>query len=237
MNAVIYARVSTQEQADSGLSIQSQIARCKQFCSEKGFGVKGFLSQSAISAREPFLQRIHGWVIETTELADCEKIDDEDVIVALSFDRLFRSVADFLVTMEVFEDRGSSIFLVDGGELLVDEPEQWLAQMMKAVFAEYERKLVSRRTSRALQQAKANGKKIGEAPYGWQNVGDGRHAPNLAEQVVVKAIIDLSSDGWSARRIADHLNATDVRTREGKIWGHSQIARILGRLEPNSEIE
>jgi site-specific DNA recombinase len=149
---IIYARVSTQEQADSRLGVESQLARCRDFVRMRGYAPPITLIDAGVSASVPLLARPSGSQILMAR---------ESTVIALCQDRLFRSVADMLVTMEVLDDLNADVITVDDGPLDLKDDDRWLASMMRAVFGELERRKTSTRTKRALQALRDRGGKIG----------------------------------------------------------------------------
>lgn len=224
-HALIYARVSTQEQADSRLGLESQIARCHEFIERspdmklmKGPDGGASIVDSGVSGSVPLLSRPQGRHLLAASAY---------TIVALTQDRLFRSVADMLATVEQLAENAIDIVTVDEGPINFDDDDRWLGTMMRAVFGEFERRKARTRTRRGLEALRARGGKVGEAPYGWKNEGNGRHALDLEEQLVIKRILDMR--GLSNREIARQLNLELWKTREGAEWTHTQVGRILQR--------
>lgn len=218
MRYVIYARVSTQEQ---GLGIEDQIQRCRDFILRRDEIQAGQFMDRGVSGSIPLLAREYGKL-----LLNCQP---GDTVLALCQDRLFRSVADMLLTVETLAEKDIHIATVDEGPLDLEDDDKWLGAMIRALFAELERRRVRTRTRRALAQAKEEGRKIGEAPYGWTSAGNGRHVPEPSEQLVVAKILDMDALGLSNREIARQLNDGKHLTRDGKEWSHPQIGRVLQR--------
>ncbi len=71
---------------------------------------------------------------------------------------------------------------------------------------------------------------IGVAPYGYF-VQNGRLVEDSREQVVVRKIMKLWTEGQSLSAIARHINGLKIRPRKGKIWDHSIIRSIVNRQE------
>ena len=88
--AALYTRVSTDEQARHGLSLDAQLETLKQYAKENGLHIAGIYSDEGISARKSYKKRPA--VIRL--LGDCGagKID---VILFIKLDRWFRNIADF----------------------------------------------------------------------------------------------------------------------------------------------
>jgi Recombinase len=53
--------------------------------------------------------------------------------------------------------------------------------------------------------------------------------PNLAEQRAIDLMTDLRATGRTLRQIAAELTGRGIHTKEGGVWTHTAVARILGR--------
>jgi DNA invertase Pin-like site-specific DNA recombinase len=107
-----------------------------------------------------------------------------------------------------------------------------------AVLAEFERDLVSERTTAALHYKRAAGERTGGVPYGFDLASDGiRLVPNGKEQGTVKRVLAERAGGQSMRAIARGLVADSVPTKNGGQWTPVQISSILSRtaaLDPGN---
>lgn len=88
--AAIYVRVSTAEQRDHGLSVDSQIDALQKYCRENGLDVAGIYNDAGISARKKYKARPALLQL----IQDC-KDHKIDIILFTKLDRWFRSVADY----------------------------------------------------------------------------------------------------------------------------------------------
>jgi len=187
-----------------------------------------------ISAGIPIIERPGG-----RQLVDLVVAGAVDAVVALDQERLFRDMIDCIVTLRRWHELGVRLFLVDGGEICVDDPEGFLAVGTRALVGEYNRLQSRRRTRRALAELQKRGRHIGPAPFGWKNIVEhdatgervdrGRHEVEESEFAVVLRVRDLSSAGESASEIARILNREGVPTRLGGVWTAMHITRILAR--------
>lgn len=206
---VVYIRVSSQDQAKSGLGLLAQWRACRRFCEERGFRIVRVVRDNGVSAGTPLRKRRNGRF-----LLD---LDAGTNIVALNMDRLFRSILDYLVTEEEWRESGVECWFVDGEKLDTSEPELWFAQCVRVLAAELERRLAGKRTKRALAVAKTKG--IVPGP----KVQD--------DPEVVENILIFSRAGKSNSDIACRLNMNGFRTTTGAEFTHVQVRRILDRAE------
>lgn len=99
-------------------------------------------------------------------------------------------------------------------------------------ISQFERKLISERTRDALQHLKAQGIRLGHAPYGdeYANQLDdkGRRilVPLASEQAAIGRLAATQVDGVGFNEIARQLNAEGIRARRGGGWC-GQVASVL----------
>lgn len=96
--AALYVRVSTQEQKNSGLSVDSQIDALKKYCEEQGYTVAGIYNDAGISARKKYTKRPA--LLQLLE--DCKK-HEIDIILFTRLDRWFRAVAGYYEVQSVLD--------------------------------------------------------------------------------------------------------------------------------------
>src|SRR5215472_10706813 len=103
-----YIRVSSEEQADSGLGLEAQRQRIATYCAMKGLRLAEVFADPGISGGRPLASRPAG-----SQLLAAALKSKTPVIVA-KLDRLFRSVADASNVIADFDKKG--IQLVSIGE-------------------------------------------------------------------------------------------------------------------------
>ena len=86
----------------------------------------------------------------------------------------------------------------------------------------------SKLTKEGLAKRKAQGAKLGNAPYGFTKKGNDR-VVNPEEMKVVFRIKALREEGNTIRGIAAALDADGVKTRHNKSWGTTAIHNIVKR--------
>lgn len=233
MRVVVYERVSTQEQADSRLGLESQRRLAGELVAKIGRLAHEPIVDEGVSAGIPIAERRGGRV-----LVDLIASGAVDAVVALDQERLFRDMIDCIATLRRWHELKVRLFLVDGGEICVDDPEGFLTIGTRALIGEYNRLQTRRRTRRALAELQKRGRHIGPAPYGWRNVVEydeagerierGRHEIEESEFEIVRRVHELARTK-SASAIARLLNGERVPTRFGRSWTAMHITRILAR--------
>lgn len=217
---IAYLRVSTDKQADKGVSLAAQRAKIEAYAVLYDLQLVDVVvdaGESAKSLGRPGLQRALG------ALRDGRA----DALLVVKLDRLTRSVRD----LGDLVDR----YFADGRRALLSVSEQIdtrtaagrLVLNVLGSVSQWERETIGERTREALAHKRSKRQKTGGfAPYGFDAV-DGCLRPNASEQQVVDSIRRLRGDGHSLRSIVATLALRNVVGRTGRPLALTQIARIL----------
>jgi DNA invertase Pin-like site-specific DNA recombinase len=99
-----------------------------------------------------------------------------------------------------------------------------------AAAAEMERGMIQARCDAGRKARKAEGKRIGEIPYGWCLAQDGRSLIEASDEQEALALIrDMRESGHTLRDIAAELNRRELRAKKGGAWTHGQVQSVLRR--------
>ena len=90
-DAVLYLRVSTQEQAREGISLAAQEAKLRAYCDLRGLHVAEVVIDAGVSGGKPMHSREGG-----SRILDLVKRSAVAHVIAYKLDRLFRDCADCL---------------------------------------------------------------------------------------------------------------------------------------------
>ena len=222
--AILYIRVSTDEQASEGISIEAQQAKLLAYCQQRGLQVVETIIDAGVSGGKYLSQRPGG-----QKLIEMLKSRKASHVVAVKLDRLFRNAADGLWTIENWDNDGISTHLIDinGMGLDTSSPMGRMMLTMMAGFAQLERSMIRDRTKVALNHKKATGKKYCQSVFGWDFDDAGNAVANSAEQAIIAVIFTLRKAGKSLRAIASHLSSLGIATKRGGQWAAATIKRIL----------
>ncbi len=229
MKAIGYTRCSTNEQADSGLGLDSQAERIKAYCTMRGIDLADIITDAGVSGGKPLASRDGG-----QRLLSALKGRQAESVVMLKLDRMFRNAGDCLTTVERWEKSGVALHVVDLGGNAIDTTSA-AGRFMLVVLAgaaEMERNLTRERTRSAMAVKRANGQRIGSVPYGYDLANDGETlVSNEAEQNVIAEIQAWRSARWTLEQIANELTTRRAPTKTSKSgrWTHQAVARILRR--------
>lgn len=219
MKAVSYIRVSTDGQAEKGVSLENQAERIRSYCEYKGFGLVAEIKDAGVSGG---LNKARPGFIELLDLVQNRGVD---VIVLYSLERLSRDMLTLLALERLLHEYSVEIHTVDG---LVDTstPDGFMSFAMKAFLGEMERRQIKFRTRKALEHKRNRGEVVGQVPYGYQRQGNDL-MPDLQEQTVIREANRLYSEGLRLVDIAECLNSQEITTRQGKAWTPMQVKRLL----------
>src|ERR1700692_1218242 len=206
-----YVRVSTDKQADEGVSLEAQAEKIRAMAVVHSAELIDIIvdgGESAKSLNRPGMARL---------LALVEAGEVQTVIIA-KLDRLTRSVKDLCELLERFEKR--RVALVSVAESLdTGSAAGRLVLNIMAAVSQWEREAIGERTRDALGHKRSQGERVGNIAFGSRLAGDGQHLePDPAEQAALTEIRRLRSQGTTMRGIAAAMNHRAFRTRRGTAW-------------------
>ena len=220
VNVIGYTRVSTTEQADSGLSLDGQATRVAAFCTARGWELVDIVTDAGLSGGNmdrPGLQKVLSLV----------RRGEVDAVCVLKLDRLTRSVKDLALLLEAF-DRAHVVFSSVCDSFDTSTANGRLVLNVLGSVAQWERDIIAERTSDALQVKKAQGRRVGAVPFGFDLGEDGDTlVPDPAELATVADIARWRQEGEGLNAIARRLNALGVRTAQAGTWAAQTVKRIL----------
>jgi len=220
MRTIGYARVSTDRQADKGVSLEAQEAKIRAMATVQGAELIEMIvdgGESAKSLNRPGLQKL-------MSLVNGGKVD---AVIVAKLDRLTRSVKDLCGLLELFEKRRVALISVAEALDTGSAAGRLVITIMGAV-SQWEREAIGERTRDALRHKRAQGQRVGNIAFGYRLAADHRHLePEPAEQAALSEIRDLRNQGHTLRGIAAALNSRGHRTRRGTDWRLESVARAL----------
>jgi len=222
MRTIGYVRVSTDEQADHGVSLEAQEAKIRAMAVVQGAEIVDLIIDGGESGKNldrPGMERLPALVEE-------RKVD---TVIIAKLDPLTRSVKDLAELLERFQRRGVSLVSV-GESLDTGSAAGRLVINIMTAVSQWEREAIGERTRYAMNHKRSNGERVGNIAYGYRLAADSRRLePDPAEQAVPTAIRDLRARRCTLRGIAAELNARGLRTRRKSSWRLEHVARIVGR--------
>ena len=213
-----YIRVSTQEQGRSGLGLEAQEARIKQFCDAEGLAVIEWFHDVQSGKGDQSTNQRPG-LSAALALAQKRKCH----LVVAKLDRLSRDVA-------FISDLMKQQVPIIACELGMDTDPFVLH--LYAALSEKERRMISERTRAALAAKKLRGEPLGNPNLAAVRSLSAQARISKANDYAAKVLPTIQAflgQGLSLRKIADQLNSIGVATPRDSRWSASQIVRILER--------
>lgn len=220
--AIGYVRVSTAEQADSGLGLEAQRRRIAAYCEAQGWDLVQIVADEGLSGKaldRPGLARAVGL------------LRPGRILVALKLDRLTRGGARGLdeLTEQVLAS-GGDWATVEGSYDTSSAMGRFMTRLV-AEIAQLEREQTAERTMQALGVKRENRERLGTTPLGFVTIedADGARHVRLDEngQHTVRLAREWRRQGLSLRQIAAKLTDHKRPTLRGGRWSAGNVARLI----------
>ena len=224
MRAVGYVRVSTDEQAGSGVSLEMQIEKVRQYAELHGLGLLHIASdpgESAKNLERPGLKLALGWLSR----------GEASGLIVVKLDRLTRSVRDLSHLIERYfgESSGRSLMSVMESIDTGSAAGRMVLNLMTTI-AQWERETIVERTQAAMDHKRSRNERIGQIPFGKRLGPDGRTLVDDSDEIaIIKLIRDCYLKGMSYREIALTLNSLLLRAKNGGEWCASSVRSVYAR--------
>lgn len=145
MRAVIYARVSTQDQ-----NLDNQIIKLREYASRQGYQWTLKVEKESTRKTRPVKNEVYQDLLR----------NEYDILLIYKFDRWARSTRELITDFEILVERGIKIFSYTEAIDLSSSMGKLQLTMLSA-FAQFERDLIRERTLAGLERARVQGKKLG----------------------------------------------------------------------------
>ena len=212
----LYMRVSTQEQAENGNSLEFQKEKLEAYCKIHEYKIVGEYVDAGVSGAKfnrPALDRLKN---------DVDKID---IVLIYKLDRLSRSIKD---TMTLIEDffKPNNVDLISLSENFDTSQAIGMATVgMLSTFAQLERDTIAQRMIAGKVQSVKNGNYINHAPFGYVRK-DGKLIKDEKTRECVEFIFEKLLDGYSTTQIAKLLELNNYSSLRKGLWHYATINRI-----------
>lgn len=201
-NVVIYSRVSTAEQAASGLSLDIQEEKCRQYADLHGLTVVGVIRDEGVSAKDlnrPGMRTLRSTIKEGAV----------NGIVVYRLDRLTRSVGDFAAVLHPELERYDVRLHGVNDRIDTSTATGRMQVNMILTVAQWERETTAERIRDTIAGVRQQGYHMGQAPWGWRCIehdGPGSLlATNDAAQATIRRARELYGKGLSLRAIGAEI--------------------------------
>ena len=226
MNCLLYARVSTDKQAQKELSIPAQLQMMTQYAHKNGWKVIDRYvdrGESAKTANRPELKRL---------LQYCQMNNGVNIVLVHKLDRLARNAYDHFAIKTALQLR--KIRLVSVSEPLEDSPMGDFMECIIAGNAQFYSANLANEIRKGYMAKLQKGEWPHKPPVGYKSIhGDNSrvtHVPNETMAPLVRQAFDLFSTGnYSLQALSEEMFHRGLTTRHGKIYSKENIKKLLAR--------
>jgi site-specific DNA recombinase len=224
--AVGYIRVSTDKQADHGVSLEAQHAKLTAYAQLYDLELVEIIVDAGVSAKtleREGLQRALGML----------RKGQASALLVAKLDRLTRSVKDLGTLVEEYFSSDKITLLSVADNIDTRTAAGRLVLNVLGSVAQWERETIGERTAEALAHKRAQGQRTSlHAPYGYRFAADGKTlVAAAAEQALLGAIRDARNRGLSQRAIMAELERQGFSTRKGTALSLMQVQRIMQQAQ------
>ena len=219
-----YIRVSAINQVD-GSSLEVQRQQIEAYCSMKNLELVNIYCDAAVSGGKPIDGRPEGSKL----MADIRNGEINGMVI-VKLDRGFRNTIDCLRTVDELDKLNVALHIIDMGGSSVDSQSPMGRFMLTVLVAaaELERGQIRQRCESGRNQHKAENKRVGEIPFGYELAEDGETLIGVPEeQEAITLVLELRSRGETLRHIAETLDSLGYTPKKGGAWTTNVINRIL----------
>jgi len=216
----LYCRVSTDEQAREGVSLEEQQERLQAYCKAMGWATRLHIyiddGYSAKNLDRPELKK----------LIQAVKNGTVSRVLVTKLDRMSRKLLDLLNLIDLFSDYEVS-FVSISESFDTHTPSGRLTLQVLGAVAEFERERIRERVFENMLHAASTGKWLTQSPYGY-NLVDKALEINEREAEVVRKVYDwYVNEGLGYYAIAKSLNEEGIPSKHQKEWSIRAIKRML----------
>lgn len=217
--AIGYVRVSTEKQAEDGVSLDAQINKIKAWASLNDYELLHVYKDEGISGSS--LNKRDGMVEALS------KIKKGMAFVCYSLSRISRDTVDTINISRDIEKKGADLVSLSEKIDTTGASGKMIFNML-AVLNQFERDQVSERTQVAMQFKKSKNQAYSPTPYGYIRQGNELVVHKQEASNILK-IKKMFEDGKGYAEIARTLNFEKIPTKTGKLWRSNTVYYLLKR--------
>ena len=216
----IYVRVSTEEQAKEGFSINAQKDKLKQYALVRDWDIYDIYIDDGKSGKN-LTERPE--VLRLIQDVEDKKINS---VLVYRIDRLTRSMKNLLELLDLFQKKDCSFnSLMEAIDTSSGTGRMFLK--IVGIFVEFERENLAERVSFGYEQKAKEGQYTAKHVYGYDYIKGQGMIVNEQEKAIINDIFNWYLNGMSFSRMVKKLKDTNVPTKKGGKWHTAIISRIL----------
>ena len=218
VRVAIYTRVSTEDQAKEGFSLDAQLDKLRSYCKARDWVIGGEYIDDGHSGRT---------IKRPAYIKMMDEMDKWDALLVIKMDRIHRNSKNFMLMMEHLKKEEKEFVSMTESLDTSTAMGRFVMDIIQRI-AQLESEQIGERVYVGMEQkARTNGGVLGfNIPYGYDYV-DGKLLVNEDEAKQVKNIFQMYLNGLSMKKIADIFNSKSIPTKQNKIWGSQTVSMIL----------
>lgn len=219
-SVALYCRVSTDEQAREGISLEEQKERLKAYCRAMGWNTEVLVYiDDGYSAKN--LDRPH-----LAKLIKDVKDGKVSKVMVTKLDRMSRKLLDLLTLIDLFQEYEVS-FVSISESFDTNTPSGRLTLQVLGAVAEFERERIRERVFENMVHAAKSGKWLTQSPYGYRLENKELVIYEPEAKVVRRAFDMYLNKGLGFYAIAKSFNEEGIPSRQGKEWSIRSVKLML----------
>lgn len=216
--AALYTRVSTEDQAKEGFSLDAQLDKLKSYCQARDWIMADTFVDEGFSGRNtkrPEYSRM------------MESMDKWDILLVIKMDRIHRNSKNFMEMMELLNKNAKEFVSMTESLDTSNAMGRFVMDIIQRI-AQLESEQIGERVYFGMEQkAKTAGGVLGfNIPYGYDYT-NGKLEINTDEAQIIRKIYSWYYQGKSMGEIAQMLNTAKIPTKRGGFWAKKTISTIL----------
>jgi len=223
-NALAYARVSTKEQAEKGLSIPAQLKAIREYASSHGFRIlEEYVDEgeSAKTSDRPAFREM---------VKRCQKDKTIDAVVVHKIDRFSRNNIDFYAYKAILKKEGVRLLSVT--ENIDENPSGEFIENVLVAMAQFYSRNLAEEVLKGLKEKFRRGEWPVKASIGYKHVRDEKGHSQVVEDknasYLIKQMFKLYATGqYSLGSLSEEMARRGLKTANGKLFSPERIKRIL----------
>jgi len=230
VQAVGYIRVSSTEQARSGLGLEAQRAAIVALAKRRELELlEPIEADEGISGAKPAAKR--------PALARAlARLRPGEALLVAQPDRLGRDVPEGIRLLGELKRLGVPLVCANGVSTEGDDEVAWLTMMLLLVLAEFTLRQGRRRTKSALAAKLARGERAGNTRFGQRADREGRLLDDEGEQRALAVIRQGVRQKHTVAQVIAELEASGIKPRRGR-WHAWTVRRLMARTDRPSDAE
>ncbi len=218
LRIAVYTRVSTEEQAKEGFSLDAQLEKLKSYCKARDWIIADEYIDDGYSGRKTKRPAYNKMMNEMNKW---------DALLVIKMDRIHRNSKNFMLMMEQLNKNKKEFISMSESFDTSTAIGRFVMNIIQGI-AQLESEQIGERVYIGMEQkAKSNGGVLGfNIPYGYDYY-DGKLTINKSEAPVIKNIYSWYLDGKSMGEIVEMLNYGKVPTKNQGLWAKKMVSTIL----------